>query len=170
MVNSNEDIDERVANAVRDILTECKAGEHSVVAEKTREYRVSRHRIERRLKGIGPRTSRKSTNHKLSEVQEQVLLRYILSLNEIGQSIRYDYINKITNEMFKKDYIGDGPISTVDRNWIVRFLNRHLKLHKTKQKSLELKRKFVHDSDVILNWFERFRVFQKKYTIQNVDI
>ena len=83
MANSNEDIDEYVTNAVRDILAERETGEHSVVAEKTREYRVSRHYIERRLKGIGPRTSRKPTNHKLSEVQEQTLLRYILSLNEI---------------------------------------------------------------------------------------
>ena len=68
MANSNEDIDEHVANAVRDILAEREAGEHSVVAEKTREYRVSRHHIERRLKDIEPRTSRKSTNHKLLEM------------------------------------------------------------------------------------------------------
>ena len=68
MANSNEDIDEHVANAVRDILTEREAREHSVVAEKTREYRVSRHRIERRLKNIRSRTSRKSTNHKLLEM------------------------------------------------------------------------------------------------------
>ena len=116
MANSNEDIDERVTNVVRDILTERETGEHSVIAEKTREYRVSRHRIKRRLKDIGPRTSRKPTNHKLSEIQEQVLLRYILSLNEIGQSIRYNYVNKIINEMFKKDYIGNDSISTIDRN------------------------------------------------------
>ena len=49
----------------------------------TREYRVNRYRIERRLKNIGPRTNRKSINHKLLEIQKQVLLRYILSLNEI---------------------------------------------------------------------------------------
>lgn len=41
MADSNEDIDERVANAVRDILAEREAGEHPVVAEKAREYRVS---------------------------------------------------------------------------------------------------------------------------------
>ena len=68
MANSNEDIDEHVTNAVRDILAERETGEHSVVAEKTREYRVNRHRIERRLKDIGPCTSRKSTNYKLSEI------------------------------------------------------------------------------------------------------
>ena len=57
MANSNEDIDEHVINVVRDILTERETGEHSVIAEKTRKYRVNRHRIECRLKDIGPRTS-----------------------------------------------------------------------------------------------------------------
>ena len=132
MINLNKDIDEYVTNVVRDILTEREIEKHSVVVEKTREYRVNRHRIERRLKNIGPRTSRKPTNYKLLEIQEQVLLRYILSLNEIEQSIRYDYVNKITNKILKKDYIGDDSIFTVDRNWIVRFLNRYLKLYKTK--------------------------------------
>ena len=57
MTNSNEDIDEHVTNVVRDILVERKTGEHSVVVEKTREYRVNRHYIERRLKDIEPRTN-----------------------------------------------------------------------------------------------------------------
>ncbi len=116
MADSNEDIDERVANAVRDILAERAAGERSIVAEKAREYQVSRFRVQRRLKGIGPHTSWKLKNYKLSEVQEQALLRYILSLDEIGQSIRYDYINKIVNEMLKEDYTGDDSVPTVDRN------------------------------------------------------
>ena len=70
MADSNEDTDEHVANAVRDILAERETGERSVVAEKTCEYRVTRHRIERRLRDIGPRTSRKPKNYKLSEVQK----------------------------------------------------------------------------------------------------
>ena len=68
MANSNEDIDEHVTNAVRDILAERETGEHSVVAEKTREYRVNRHYIERRLKNIRPYINRKPTNHKLLEM------------------------------------------------------------------------------------------------------
>ena len=68
MTNSNENIDEYVTNVVRDILTKREIEEHSIVTEKTREYRVNRHCIECRLKNIGPRTNRKSTNHKLSEM------------------------------------------------------------------------------------------------------
>ena len=51
--------------------------------------------------------------------------------------------------MFKEDYIGNDSTFIVDCNWIVCFLNRHSKLHKTKQKSLELERKLVYDPDII---------------------
>ncbi|KAF7506803.1 hypothetical protein GJ744_011415 [Endocarpon pusillum] len=74
MADSNKDIDERVASAVRDILAEREAGEFPVIAQKAREHRVSKYRIQRRLKGIGPRTSRIPTNYKLSEMQKEALL------------------------------------------------------------------------------------------------
>lgn len=170
MADSNEDIDERVANAVRDIRAEYEAGERPVIAEKAREYRVSRFRIQRRLKGIGPRTSRKPKNYKLSEVQEQALLQYILSLDEIGHSIRYDYVSKVANEMLKEDSIGDDCVPTVGRNWAVRFLNRYPELHKAKQKPLELERKLAHDPDMVQNWFERFQALRERYNVFDEDI
>ena len=103
MADSYEDIEARVELAVQDILTAREEGEHLTIAEKAQEYDVSRFRISRRLRGIRPRTNKKPKNNRLSEVQEQVLLRYILSLNEIRHSIRYDQINKITNNMFRTD-------------------------------------------------------------------
>ena len=74
MTDSNEDIDERVTNVVRDIRTEYETGKRPVITEKTREYRVNRFRIQRRLKNIEPRTSRKPKNCKLLKIQEQTLL------------------------------------------------------------------------------------------------
>jgi Zn-dependent peptidase ImmA (M78 family) len=56
MPDSDEDIDKRVEKALEEILAEREAGDPSNVAEKTREYRVSKFRIHRRLKGIGSRT------------------------------------------------------------------------------------------------------------------
>ena len=71
MTDSNEDTDEYVTNAVRDILVERETGERSVVIEKMYEYRVTRHRIERRLRDIESRTSRKPKNYKLSEYRNR---------------------------------------------------------------------------------------------------
>ena len=71
-------------------------------------------------------------------------------------SVRYDQINNITNVILVKDHITTTPALSIDQHWIRRFLDRHPEFHKTKQKFLELERKLVHDSDAILNWFERF--------------
>ena len=68
MVNSNKDIDKYVTNVVRDILVERETEKYSVVVEKTREYQVNKHCIERRLKNIESHTNRKSTNYKLLKI------------------------------------------------------------------------------------------------------
>ncbi len=170
MADSNEDIDERVTNAVRDILAEREAGERSNIAEKAREYRVSRYRIDRRLRGIESRISRKPTNYKLSEVQKQALLRYIFALDEIGHSIRYDSVSRIANEMLKKNHKGNDSAPFVDQYWTRRFLDRYPELHKAKQKPLELERKLAQDPELIRNWFERFQAFREIYNVFDEDI
>ena len=61
-------------------------------------------------------------------------------------------------------------MSVVGDHQTKRFLNRHSELHKTKQKSLELERKLVHDSDLVQNWFERFQALREEYEVFDEDI
>ena len=85
-------------------------------------------------------------------------------------SVRYNQISSVTNVILVQDHITTTSVSSIGHHWTQRFLDRHSELYKVKQKSLELERKLVHDSDVILNWFERFQVFREKYSVQNEDI
>jgi hypothetical protein len=62
MIDSDEDIDERVERAVEEILAEREARERSNVAEKAREYNLNKYRVHRRLKGIGPCINRIPVN------------------------------------------------------------------------------------------------------------
>ena len=87
---SNEDTDDLVDKVVREILTERENEERFNVATKVRKLGIHKDRIHRRLKNVRSRTTRKSVNYKLSVIQEASLLRYILSLNEIEHSIRYN--------------------------------------------------------------------------------
>ena len=132
MAESQEDIEDRVEKAVEEILAEREAGEKPSVRQTAREWNVNVFRVYRRLKGIGPRTSRKPTNTKLSEVQERSLLQYILALDEIGQSLRYDCISSVANDMLKDSHEGDSSASIVDQYWAKHFLNRYSELHKAK--------------------------------------
>ena len=69
----------------------------------------------------------------------------------MGHSVRYDQISSVTNVILVQDHITTTSTSSVDHHWTQCFLDRHPELYKTKQKPLELERKFIHDSDVILN-------------------
>ena len=68
MTNSDEDIDEHVEKTVDDILAERETEKRTNITETAREYRVNKFRIYRQLKKIEPRTNRKPTNYKLSEM------------------------------------------------------------------------------------------------------
>ena len=65
---SNEDTDDLVDKAVREILAEREDGERSNVAAKARELGIHKDRIHRRLKDVGSRTTRKPVNSKLSVI------------------------------------------------------------------------------------------------------
>ena len=168
MVDS--DLDERAQKAAEEIVREREAGECPVIAEKAREWRVNKNRVQRRLKGIGPRTSRRPVNRKLSTIQEAVLLNWILALDEIGLSIRIDQINSSANVILQEDHFEEDSAPIVGHNWSKRFLERHPELHKVKQKPLELERKLAHDPVVLKNWFERFLQLRERYSIQDEDI
>jgi hypothetical protein len=84
---SNRIQDELADRAAAEICEKGDAGERVVVAVVARAYGVARQRINRRLKGVGPRTTKKPVNYKLSEVQEAALIQYIRTLDEIGIGI-----------------------------------------------------------------------------------
>ena len=111
---SNEDTDDLVDKAVREILAEREDGERSNVAVKARELGIHKDHIHRRLKDVESRTTRKSVNYKLLVIQEVSLLRYILSLNEIGHSVRYNQISNVTNVILVKDYIITVSVFFID--------------------------------------------------------
>ena len=65
---SNEDIDDLVDRAVREIRVTREEGKHSTVVTKVRELDIYKDRIHRRLRGIGILIDRKSVGRKFSIV------------------------------------------------------------------------------------------------------
>jgi hypothetical protein len=87
MPDLQADIDELVAKDVQELLSKDEAEERPNVTVKTRELGVLKDRLYRRLKGVGPRMTQKAACPKLSAIQKASLIRYILSLDEIGHSV-----------------------------------------------------------------------------------
>ena len=114
---SNEDTDDLVDRAVREIRVEEEKRERSNVVTKVRKLGVHRDRIYRRLKDIRSYIDRKSINYKFSVIQENSLIRYILSLNKIGHSVRYNQINNVINVIFLQDYTITISTFSVNLYW-----------------------------------------------------
>jgi ketosteroid isomerase-like protein len=57
MAESSADLDELVDRGVRELRAEYEDGDRRGVAAKARELGVSKDRLHRRLKGVGPRTT-----------------------------------------------------------------------------------------------------------------
>ena len=71
---SNEEIDDLVDKAVREIRIVREERERSTVTVKTRKLGIHKDRIHQRLKNIESRIDRKTTNLKFSIVQETFLI------------------------------------------------------------------------------------------------
>ena len=65
---SNEDTDDLVDKAVREIRITREEGQHSTVVTKVRELDIHKDRIHQRLKDIGSRIDREAVNPKLSVI------------------------------------------------------------------------------------------------------
>ncbi|KAF7508389.1 hypothetical protein GJ744_009380 [Endocarpon pusillum] len=83
--------DDIIERAAEDYRKRIEAGGNPGALKKWAEqYGVSRYRLMRRLKGIGPRRDRIPVNRKLSEAQEAALVQYIRDMDDIGTSIPCD--------------------------------------------------------------------------------
>jgi len=105
---SNRDLDELADRAAEEVCERRDAGEIVFVTKVARAYRVDRKRVNRRLKGVGGRTSRKAVNYKLSEIQESALIQYIRNLDGIGTGVRQEQVVSTANSILRQDYIDDS--------------------------------------------------------------
>ena len=90
--------------AVREIRVTREEGKRSTVVVKVYELSIHKDRIHRRLRNIETLIDRKPVDRQLSIVQNISLIRYILSLNKIDYSVRYNQINNITNIILFQNY------------------------------------------------------------------
>lgn len=103
-------------------------------------------------------------------MQKRSLLHYIFALDEIGQSLRYERITTVANNILDDSHDEDGPAPVIGQHWAKRFIKRYSELHKAKQKPMELERKLAHDPEMLSNWFERFQKLREQYQVLDDDI
>ena len=99
----------------------------------------------RSLKGHASRSTRTLTHTRLTVAQEQALYDYIDRLDHIEYAVRLKHIRGAVEYILKIASDPESPPKALGKDWVTRFLKRHPKYHKRKQKPLSAERKNAHD-------------------------
>ena len=105
----------RILLAVSDL----KNGKIRSVRQAAEIYNVSRSTLQNRVNGMAYRAEKRANNHKLTQFQEESLVKWVLDLNRRGFPPRHSYIRDMANYLLSQH--GDQRVGD---NWVYNLIQR----------------------------------------------
>ena len=128
-------------------------------------YQVCRKKLGRRQQGIQSRSDTMTNSRKLSDLEEQKLVEYILDLDSRGFSPRVSGVEEMANLLRV-----DRDASPVGKRWAGNFIKRHPELKTRSFRRYDYQRAKCEDPVAINAWFRLVANTIAKYGIQLEDI
>ncbi|KAJ0125886.1 Cytochrome P450 monooxygenase yanC [Fusarium oxysporum f. sp. albedinis] len=104
-------------------------------------------------------------SRKLSDLEEQVIVQYILDLDSRGFPPRHHDVEQMANRL-----LADRNTSPVGKRWAINFVKRQPELKTRFQRKYDYRRAKCEDPTVIRNWFRLIENTIVKYGIRSDDI
>ena len=124
-----------VEACIQEALGSLAPDEEFSIPELANKSGVPVRRLQNRLEGVPPRSTRIPVNLKLSPAEELVVCRYIDRLDHLGLCVRPQMLRNCANIILARSYKGDdNSPPTVSPKWTTRFLGCHPKYSVRKQK------------------------------------
>jgi hypothetical protein len=142
--------------------------EISTISEAARRFEVPRTTLRDRLHGKTFRSETRANNHKLTQTEEESLLRWILSMDLRGAAPRPTAVGEMANLLLAKR--GETPIQTVGKLWVSNFVKRHDELKTRFSRRYDYRRAQNEDPKVIREWFDCVQETIIQYGIAPEDI
>ena len=92
------------------------------IREAARQFNVPHTTLSMRLRGITNRSNTRANSHKLSELEEQSLLKWVISMDSRGAAPRHPQVRDMANILLAER--GSTPIQTVGEKWVYNFIQR----------------------------------------------
>jgi hypothetical protein len=105
------------------------------------------------------------SSRKLSDLEEQVIVQYILDLDSRGFPPRHRDIEEMANRL-----LADRDASPVGKRWAINFIKRQPQLKTRFQRRYDYRRAQCEDPTTIRNWFRLVENIIAKYGIHADDI
>ncbi len=131
-------------------------------------YFVTRTTLQNRLNGIPPRLGQRSKFRLLSEIEEEVLISWIYSMEIRGFPPYLIDVKRMAQSLI--DARGTlPPPPRIGKNWLYKWLNKHDDLDKRLIRSLDSQRFQQQDPRIIAAHFERVRSIKEEHSILDCD-
>ncbi len=128
-------------------------------------YSVDHQKLCRRKRGMPSRCDISANLRKMTDLEESILVQYILDLAAKGFPPRLSVVGDIANRLLvTRDAL---PVKT---RWASNFVKRRTELKTRFQRKYDYQRAKCEDPVIIRSWFELVRNTIVKYGIHNADI
>ena len=103
-----------------------KKQEIDSIHEAVRCFNVPKSTLLRHLNNTPNRAETRANNHKLTEIEEESLQKWIISLDDRGAAPRPSTVRETANLLLAAR--GTTPVQTVGEKWVYNFVKRHPEL------------------------------------------
>jgi hypothetical protein len=128
-------------------------------------YKVDPMKLWRRQQGILSRRDTTPKSRKLSDLEEQTIIQFIIDLDSRGFPPRLRGVEEMANRL-----LADRDASPVGKRWASNFVRRHKELKTRFFRKYDYQRAKCEDPTVIRNWFRLIENTIAKYGIRLDDI
>ncbi|KAL9562888.1 hypothetical protein ACKAV7_013074 [Fusarium commune] len=128
-------------------------------------YKVGHMILWRRQKGIQSRSDWVPKSRKLSDLEEQIIVQFILDLDSRGFPPRLPGVEEMANRL-----LADRNASPVGKRWASNFVRRHKELKTRFFRKYDYQRAKCEDPTAICNWFRLMENTIAKYGIRLDEI
>jgi hypothetical protein len=127
-------------------------------------YKVPFETLRRRQNGIQSRRDSGPNSRRLSDLEEQTIVQFILDLDSRGKPSRIRFVEEMANSL-----LADRDASPVGKRWAHNFVKRQPELKTRIFRRYDYQRAKCEDPTIIRGWFRLVQNTIAKYSIQPGD-
>jgi hypothetical protein len=158
--NSSE-IEGKIQLAISDL----KNGKIRSIREAARIYTIPRTTLQDRINGIGYKVETRANGHKLSQNDEESLVKWILDLDKRGLPPRPSMVRDMANIL-----LSQHQDQQVSEKWVYRLIQRRSELKSRFSRRYNYERAKCEDPKIIREYFDRVQDAILQYGILPEDI
>jgi hypothetical protein len=146
-------------------ISDLKNGRIRSIREAARIYTVPRTTLQDRLHGVQYQRAIRANNHKLTQFEEESLVKWVLDLDRRGFPPRHSLVREMANHLLSQH--GD---QLVGDKWVYNLIKRRPEIDSKFSRRYNYERAKCEDPKIIQEHFDRVRAAISEYGILPEDI